>query len=220
MKESNHIRKFAKAAFLVSVLMGILFIASSRAGNKKDGWKTYRDKVRKFEIKYPAKLIRLSKGDQELRLLHSIPFEHPNPCDFDDNPDPALAELTDFSVGIEVVSRDLRGAVVLYEGSAAEYVLARFTSDSVLKIEPGYIDTVRIGLLYGYRISQGVEGCGRFTYYFILDSVNTLVVTRAYTTELMYSSSKDKYLNLQGAIPPKEENELFNRILSSFKFRE
>ncbi len=220
LEESNQIRKLVKAVFLASVLVSPLFIANSREENKADGWKTYRDKGQGFEIKYPAKLIRLSKDDQRLKLLHSIPFEHPNPCDFDDTPDPPLSELVDFNIGIEVLDKNLKGAIVSYETSAAEYFLARLTSDSVLQLEPGYIDTLRIGPLAGYRIPQGVEGYGRLAYYFPLRSEKTLVVTRARIIELdPIIKNYIENRKLPGVIPPEKEEELFNRILSTFKFR-
>lgn len=220
VKEAGYVWKIARAVVLALILSGTLFFTGSRGDNKSEDWKTFRDKEQHFEIKYPAKLLHISKDNQRLKLLHSIPFEHPNPCDFDDNPDPPLAELADFNVGIEVVNKDLRGAVALYEGSAAEYFLTRFTSNSVLKIESGYIDSVRVGSLTGYRISSGVEGCGHFSYYFALDSVSSLVVTRAYITELdpIIINYKENR-KLPGVIVPEKEEELFNNILTTFKFR-
>jgi len=220
VEESSQNQKFAKSAFLVSVLVGILFISNSREENKADGWKTYRDKEQHFEIKYPAKLIRISKENQQLKLLHSIPFEHPNPCYFGDGPSPPLLELTDFRVTIEVLGKNLKGAVVQYEGATGEYFLTRFVSDSVLKIEPGYVDEYETGLLKGYRISHGFEGCGRYNYYFILNPEKTLVVTRAHITELdPIIGSYKEYLKLPGVIPPEKEAQVFNQVLSTFKFR-
>jgi hypothetical protein len=218
VKRTNRIQKLAMEAILALIATGILPVTGARGENKSEGWKTYRDKELKFELKYPAKLIQLSKNKGQLKLLHSIPFEHPRPCEFDDTPDLPLAELIDFNVGIEVVNKDLRGAVVLYEGSAAEYFLTRFTSNSVLKIEPGYIDTAGAGRLKGYRISQGIEGCGRFTYYFSLDSVATLVVTREFITEFKSNTYAENYLKLPGVIIPEKEEQLFNQILTTFKF--
>lgn len=219
MKGSNPIRKFAENVFFVSVSAGLFIFANSRGGEKADAWKTFRDKELHFEIKYPAKLLRLSQDNQRLKLFHSIPFEHPNPCDFDDTPDPPLSELIDLNVSIEVLDKNLKGAVLWYETSAAEYFLARFTSDSVFPLKPGYIDTVRVGSLTGYRILQGVEGCGRWAYYFPLQYERTLVVIRARITELdpivkNYKENRKR----PGVILPEKEEELFHRILSTFRF--
>ncbi len=73
--------------------------------------------------------------------------------------------------------------------------------------------------MQGFRISQGVEGCGRYTYYFILNQEHTLVATRAFITELnsIIRTYKEN-LKLPGVIPPEKEEQLFNQILSTFKF--
>jgi hypothetical protein len=220
VKRTNRIQKLAMEAILALIATGILPVTGARGENKSEGWKTYHDKELKFELKYPAKLIQISKEGQRLKLLHSIPFEHSNPCDFDDTPDPPFKELTDFNVTLEILDKNLKGAVLWYEASAAEYFLTRFTSDSVLQLEPGHIDTVRAGLLKGYRIFQGAEGCGRFNYYFVLDAANTLAVTRKHITELdpVIESYKENR-KLPGVIVPEREEELFNSILSTFKFR-
>ncbi|MCI0405368.1 MAG: hypothetical protein L0209_04745, partial [candidate division Zixibacteria bacterium] len=62
-------------------------------------------------------------------------------------------------------------------------------------------------------------GCGRFNYYFILDSAKTLAVSRKHITELdpVIGSYKENR-KLPGVIAPEKEEELFNRILSTFKF--
>jgi len=211
-------RKFSESMFIVWVLAGVFFFFQCREAKEPGGWKTYRDDQLRFEIKYPANLIKVSKDNQCLLLLHSIPCEHPNPCDFSDNPSPPFAELTDFKVNIEVFNRDINWAVRAHEG---DYLTRNYLLEKELKLEPGFIDESRIGLLKGYRISSGTHGCGWNNYYFPRDSINTLFVHRSYVAELsplIKIKGYEEYLKLPGVITPDKEEELFNRILATFKF--
>ena len=86
------------------------------------------------------------------------------------------------------------------------------------KLEPGFIDVINIGSLEGYRITQGVEGCGEYTYYFPITTEVTLVVVRYFITELNpITVDYEKFLNLPDVISPIKEEKLFNQILSTFQ---
>jgi hypothetical protein len=170
-----------------------------------------------FEVVYPEDIITLSREGKKVVMTHSIPFEHPDPCDFRGDA-PPLKELTDFKVSIEVVNKNLRDTVIANESN---YLVSNFLLDNKLKITPNFIDEISIGLLKGYRITSGVEGCGQYTYYFPLSPQNTLVVVRSFITELQpIVADYEKYLELPGIIPPSEEEKLFYQILSTFSFLE
>jgi hypothetical protein len=68
---------------------------------------------------------------------------------------------------------------------------------------------------------MGVEGCGAYKYYFPLNPDKTLFVKRSLITEFMpIIISYQDYLALPGIIPPAEEEELFNKILSDMTLYE
>lgn len=180
-------------------------------------WQTYKNEKSAFELKYPEELITVSQEGNKILMIHSISYEHPDPCEFRDNIS-SLKDLTDFKVNLEVFGKNLKETVV---ANGSDYLLESFLSDNELKIQPNFIDEANLGSLKGYRVTQGVEGCGQYEYYFPLNSEKTLVVIRSFITEFKpIVADYEKYLNLPGIISPSEEEKLFKQILSSFKFLE
>jgi hypothetical protein len=179
-------------------------------------WKIYADKEYKFEIKYPDKIISISKEGNRTFLTHSIDYEHSDACDFIGNK-PALEKLTDFNVNFEILNKSFRETIIEKE---SDYFVTEYLEDDKFKTNPGFIDEITIGSLQGYKITMGVEGCGEYRYYFPLDSKNTLIVSRAFITEFKpIITDYQEYLKLPGIIPPEREEKLFNLILSTFKFK-
>jgi hypothetical protein len=175
--------------------------------------RNYKSEKFGFAIKYPEEII-LSEESNGISLTHSIAYEHPNPCDFKGD-SPTLQELTDFNVSLGVLQKNLPETVIENESSA-------FAQENLignnLKISPGFIDEYRTGDLTGYQITQGVEGCGEYTYYFPIDSSHTLLVKRAFIAEFSpIITNSQKYLALPGIISPIMEKTMFDQILSDFR---
>lgn len=165
------------------------------------GWKTYTSTKNGFTFKYPALLTAGPDGDV-ITLSHSIAYKHPNPCDF--KGDAGLSErLSDFGVYIKVVNTNLK-----------EYVQS--------SVYPGwdYVskNPFQAGSLSGYKIEEGVEGCGAYVYYFSISPTKTLVVDRSIVTEFTPNvGDYQKYLGLPGIISPSTADEIFTRIVSTLK---
>jgi hypothetical protein len=177
-------------------------------------WKAYTSENPRFEIKYPAGLTVVADNNNKLILSHALPFVHGNPCDMSDHPG-VLQDLTDFKMEIEVIDGGLKQAIIKGEDSAAPSFLV---DDTVINLDR---HSLTISKLKGYVIPYGVEGCGGFRYYFPLNKSFTLLVRRKLITELdpIISNYRD-YRQQPGIIFPDEEERLFNRIISTFRFLE
>jgi len=187
-------------------------------------WKTYSYKNDKkeyeFEFKYPD-IITISRDyGLWIDMVHSVPFEHDDPCDFKGDASP-LEKLIDFKITIYVIERNLIEAMCSapydYEVDCSSYII-----DNEVKPDPGYVDEIAINSLHGYRITTGVEGCGRYEYYFSLNPEVTLVIWRSFIAEFNPAATTlaEEYLKIPGIITPEKEEELFNQMLSTFKFIE
>jgi hypothetical protein len=179
------------------------------------GWERYVDEVSGFSVAYPADLLSLHQEGTAAVFRHAVPFEHPDPCDFRGDA-PALPVLTDFRLSLDVLEKTLRDAITETEGS--EYVVSTFLRDGKLRAsDDGSVGPVEFGALRGYRVTSGVEGCGRHAYYFATPTGRTLVALRQLVPELRGATAADA-LRIPGVIPSEEEEDLSATILSTVSF--
>ncbi|MEI6420505.1 MAG: hypothetical protein WCO30_02615, partial [bacterium] len=165
------------------------------------GWKTYKFPEQKYSIKYPNYLT-LKESKDGFVLGHSIVSKHPNACDFKGDSKP-LENLTDFNVSFNVINKSVKDLVDGSSYPGWKYVSSNPFSSGDIK---------------GYKIMSGIEGCGTYDYYLSISPSKTLLIKRLLITELGSSVlDKEKYLSLPGVIKPNQEEELFNKILSTFR---
>ena len=165
------------------------------------GWSKYSDTA--FEFEYPS-LLTVKKVQDAVTLSHSIAYKHPNLCDFKGDA-PPLEKVNDFGVAISIVDQSIKDYVVSKSFPNWDYVSA---------------NPYTFGTLNGYKVMQGIEGCGSYIYYLEINPIKTLVINRSLITELTgISSDTNKYLSLPGIISPTQEEEYFNKILSSIKIK-
>ena len=160
-------------------------------------WITYRNEALGFEFKYPEKL-NLIESESEVVLNHSIDYENYGDCDMLGG-NQLYQTLDDFNVSFEVIHNHVDHD--LY----------------------GYDYTYKAGLLEGYWIYEGAQGCGNIVYYFPAGEDKTLVVTRAAVQALSGISliwDLEEILQVPGVIPKEEAEEIFDQILATFKFIE
>ncbi|MDD5688130.1 MAG: hypothetical protein PHE88_09910 [Elusimicrobia bacterium] len=179
-------------------------------------WESYKNKKNRIELKYPDKIIKLIEDGTKIKLIHAIPYKHYDFCDESDD-QPMVNEFTDFDVTIEVVHKNLKEAVSEKE---LQFV-AKYFKDDMLYNEPGFIDDISIGSLKGYQITSQCEGCGTYNYYFILNSKNTLHIKRQMIPEVKsICGNHEEYLKLPGVISQEKEQEVFSKIITTFKLLE
>lgn len=175
-------------------------------------WKTHQSAM--FSLRYPPVLsLRSKKG--MLTIEHSVPYRYYEPCSQRGGGAP-YEELTDFDVSFEYYPD-----ISLEDAFAPDnhYIYEEFWKDGALTLSPGFIDEFQVGSLKGYRITGGVEGCGRYEYYFPISSSSTLVVKRAIIAEFSRVATLEyqKYLKVPGIIRPEDEEKIFIGILSTFR---
>lgn len=176
----------------------------------------YNDPTTGISFQYPTKLSSQKDG-QKVLLTHGVPFQHQDPCDFKGD-GTQLAKLTDFNVSLEVMEKSLKDTV---KATQAPSFMQSYFLGKNLKLSEGFIDADTQGALTGYRIMQGVEGCGFFKYYYPLGTAATLVVTRAYVTELSSSidaGTRAKAEGLANVMLPAEEQKVFGEVMKSFVY--
>ena len=164
-----------------------------------------------LSFSYSAKLsVRDNMNIYQITIMHSIPYEHQNPCDFKGDGAP-YKDLTDFNVGMTVQNMSLIDTIKLVIPGLSEY-----SSGNSLTLSPGFIDAYSLNGKSGYKITQGVEGCGLYTYFIPISSTKTLVVTRGFITEFSGAvESNPQIEHLEGVIKPSEEEAMFAHIMSS-----
>jgi hypothetical protein len=148
-----------------------------------------------------------------LLLSHALAHRHANPCDFSGER-PELDSLVDFHVELEALHDSLPAAVRKRE--AGSPVAERFVNADSVGTEPGFLEAIQVGDRKGYRVLLGAEGCGEIVTY-LASGPWTLRMARRKVAEFDPAANPDagKLASLSGVIPPREADDLAERILAS-----
>ncbi len=150
-------------------------------------------------------------GVPVINLTHSVSFKHVNSCDLKDGS--SLNDATDFGISFKLYNSDLNNSIKKDNPNMLEFI---FKGNTIITEEGGFVDKYKIGVLDGYKISVGVEGCGYTTYYFPISANETLVVRRDIYLQTL-QMDREKLINIPGFITSTQEEQIFKDILSSVK---
>ncbi len=215
-------------------------INSANLGNTNSS-NTARAQIGYYNFTYPTILTLTKDGGFEdgtgvndtITLTHSIPYKHTDPCDFKGDK-AQLENLTDFKISMRIFNTDIKTMMQENEGS---YIMDNFFNGDIpvtaLDADGSPIseyessiaqtgslpkDSSKESSLIGYRVTSGVEGCGRDNFYFPMSAEQTLFINRPFVSEFSpIVSDGQKYLSLDGVIKPEEADKIFNDLLSSIK---
>lgn len=187
-----------KVLLLIIAFAAGIYVAFRYLGAKPESSvKTYSDSAMSFE--YPADLT-VSKDNDLVRIDHSVPSTHPNPCDFKGDSKP-LDAVNDFAATIKLANQSVMDYVKTTGWPDWQYVSA---------------NPYRYGAFSGYRVMSGVEGCGSDIYYLFVSQNKTVIITRRLVTELTdVTSDQNTYAKLPGIISLNKAETYFSQILSS-----
>lgn len=161
---------------------------------------------------YPKELTFSQKNDT-LVLHHEIPYKNTGGCDMMGD-EKTYDTFTDFHITIRIASTSLVKTVK----QMSSYIPEENFEGTKLKIHPGFIDSFRAGILEGFAIYEGAEGCGFTTYYFSIPDNKTLIIQKESIQALSGvrgNTEIQKILAIPGVISKEESEMMFMRILNS-----
>ena len=116
---------------------------------------------------------------------------------------PLLDRFTDFGVSIKIVNQNLKTYL-----QSSSYPSWDYVSKNIFKF----------GSWDGYRVTQGLEGCGSDVYYFPVSKNKSLIISRSLIPE--FTTAPDTNVQrLPGIITPYQNEKIFAEILSSLKVK-
>lgn len=143
-------------------------------------------------------------------LSHAIEtFSHLDFCDFRGD---SLSTTTfhDFTTKFSFTTLSLDKALIKFGG---EYLKEFINPDDTIKESEGFLEKAEIGGYVGYKLTQGVEGCG-YDQYFFQTERGLLLVQKNFVPELTnLNPQKEKFSSIPGVILPNEAEILFQKTI-------
>ncbi len=145
-----------------------------------------------------------------ITLSHMVEtFLHTDFCDFKGDSLPTTT-FKDLTIKFSFTTLSLDRALTKFGG---EYLKEFINTDGTIKEEVGFLEKTKIGDREGYKLTQGVEGCGHDQYYFQTEN-GVLIVQKNFVPELTdLNPQKEKFSSTPGVILPDEANELFEKTV-------
>jgi hypothetical protein len=188
-----------------------LLLFCPMAGAGQGEWAVFESSKIGLKFRYPAPLLTVSGQEGSVSLVHSVPYRHEDFCRLEE--DAYLSVVVDFDVSLTVLPTNLPEA---FRQLQSDFIASRFLKDDQIETSPGFIDCVQIGSFRGYRVTEGVEGCGFRRFYFGIDEKRTMVVTWTKVGELSaVCRYRDEVLAVPGVIDEGQAAKLFDGVISS-----
>lgn len=220
----EHLQRNIFITFFVAVVGVIGFFLFSKAPDKNtpspviDGNlpTTSYSSTYGITLTYPVELS-LSEKDGLITFHHEIPYKNTGGCDMIGD-EKTYDMLTDFDMTIQIVNTPLIQTV----RRMSAYIPEENFIGNTLKVTPGFIDSFEAGILNGFTLYEGAEGCGFTTYYFPIPGERTLIIQQASIQALSGvrgNAEIEKILAVPGAISKEESEMMFMSIVNSLTIK-
>jgi hypothetical protein len=162
-------------------------------------------------IPTPAPMMLRDDGEA-VTLYHTVEtFSHTNFCDFKGD-QPMTTTLKDFTVNFSFSSLPLKEAVLKFGG---DYLKNNFKTDDSIIEQEGFLTKATIGNFSGYKLTQGIEGCGNNQYFFPVKN-GILIIKKDLVPELTnLNSQNEKYKAIPSVILPEKAQQLFEEVIKN-----
>lgn len=168
-----------------------------------------------LKIPTPAPMfVRDENGT--ITLFHTVEtFSHIDFCDFKGDSLPTTT-FRDFTVQFSFSTLTLDKALLKFGG---EYLKEFINTDGTIKESEGFLEKAKIGAFEGYKLSQGVEGCGNNHYFFPVKN-GILIIKKDLVPELTnLSTQSEKYKAIPGVILPEKANQIFEEMVKYIEIK-
>lgn len=197
--------------------LGYFYFIKKEKAPAPSNTKTYRNSTLGLSFIYPNMLTASTTGSSVV-VHHEVPFEHPDYCDFRGDNAGTQKNLTDFNIAISLSDKDIVETIK----QKSPYISPENFVNGKVVTSPGFIDEVVIGNLSGYKIIEGVEGCGHTTYFFKISDNKTLVVVSdmiTIFTGAIPEETASRAKAVPGIITSEEADQILKSIISTLKAR-
>ena len=164
-----------------------------------------------LKIPLPAPMF-VKDENSAITLFHTVEtFSHTDFCDFKGDSLPTTT-LRDFTVKFSFTTLSMEKAILKFGG---DYLKEYINIDGSIKESEGFLEKTKIGDREGYKLTQGVEGCGYEQYYFQTEN-GILIIQKNFVPELTdLNTQKEKFSSIPGVILPDKATEFFEETVKN-----
>ena len=147
-----------------------------------------------------------------ITLFHAVEtFSHTDFCDFKGDSLPTTT-FHDFTAKFSFTTLTMDKTILKFGG---EYLKEYIDADGIIKESEGFLEKTKIGDYAGYKLTQGVEGCG-YDQYFLTAPNGILVVKKDFVPELTdLNMQKEKYQTIPNVILPEKSEQIFEEVVKN-----
>ncbi len=208
-----HMKKiFFYVLIVLILLIGFFYFKNTKVNPEK--MTAYKSEKLGISFEYP-KILNLIPENESVILHHEVPYKNTGDCDMMGD-EKTYDNLTDFEVKFRVFNMGISESMK----KESPYIPEENFVNRTIVPSPGFIDEFNVGVLSGYSIYEGAEGCGHTIYYLKINPERTLVINKKSIQHLSGVRGEEnvrEVLKTPNVISKEEAEVIFMNILGSMK---